>query len=93
MNTPVRAHTRSHDFKTPDLTHDEKKEVKISLQKRRHDTNGNPVYEVYIDGHNEKINGLRKLKAPHLYSIQSYSLQSDLQWCFPGKKLVLERIV
>lgn len=68
--------------------------VNVILVGRRHDSNGNPVYVLHIPDHNNKIKGLRKLKDPHRYSIQSYSLENDLRnYVFKGKKVDLERVI
>jgi hypothetical protein len=61
--------------------------IKVYVLKKRHSYTGNPVYELFIEGHNDKINGLRKLKAPFTYSVQSYNLRDNLQYSFKGKTI------
>jgi hypothetical protein len=55
------------------------KPTQVEILKKRHSVTGNPVYDLFIQDHNEKIYGLRKLKAYGMYSLSSYSLRSDLE--------------
>ena len=65
--------------------------VTIIFLKKKHNTNGNPVYTVYIPEKSGKITGLRSLKAPHQYSFSSYNKVSYLKnYVFPKEKVVIK---
>lgn len=64
--------------------------MKIFVMGKSHSRMGNPVYKLFIPDVDGKVDGLRKLKEPHTYNIQSYNLRSDLaNYCFKGKKIEL----
>ena len=56
-----------------------KKIIKVFILKKKHDINGNPRYTVFIPELTGKQKGLRKLKAPHMYSFQSYNVNHYLK--------------
>ena len=69
-----------------------KKIIKVYILKKRHDTNGNPLYTVFIPDVSGKVNGLRKLKTPHMYSFTSYNIGSHLRdYVFKNNTVKIER--
>ncbi len=67
-----------------------KKKLKIYVLSKKHTKVGNPNYKLFIPGVTGKIKGLRKLKTPHMYSVQSYNLKHSLDHWF--KKYDIEII-
>ena len=68
------------------------KKITVYVLKKKHDINGNPVYTLFIPAVTGKHPGLRKLKTPHMYNIQSYNLNNKLRnFCFPNNKVTIER--
>lgn len=66
--------------------------VKIYVIDKRYTRNGNPRYKLFIPEISGKVQGLRKLKDPHTYSIESYNLTSDLKnYVFKGKIVELRK--
>lgn len=59
----------------------------ITIIKKHHSINGNPIYTILIPYIKGKIKGLRKLKTPYMYSFTSYNIKSYLEWVFPKDKL------
>lgn len=71
-----------------------RKPIQVEVISKRRDVNGNTVYTVFINGHNDKIYGLRKLKGYGLYSLQSYGgtlLREKLEY-FLNAKIKLNTI-
>ena len=56
-----------------------KKKIKVFVVKKKHDVNGNPRYTVFIPELTGQVEGLRKLKAPHMYSFSSYNINQYLK--------------
>jgi hypothetical protein len=56
-----------------------KKTLKVYILKKKHDINGNPIYYLFIPELSGKHEGLRKLKNPHMYSIQAYNVGRHLR--------------
>jgi hypothetical protein len=64
--------------------------VKVTFLKKTNTKNGNPRYEIFVDGASGKITGLRKLKQPGTYSFESYNKESYLKnYVFKNKKVVI----
>jgi hypothetical protein len=62
--------------------------TQVIIQKKRHDVNGNPVYDVLVPTSDGKITGLRKLKDKGRYSFSSYNKEDYLKnYAFKGKKI------
>jgi len=69
-----------------------KKILKVYVLKKTHTINGNPNYKIFIPDVSGKVEGLRKLKTPHTYSIQSFNLKKNLQtFVFKNKTVRLIR--
>ena len=68
------------------------KTITVHVVKKYHDTNGNPMYLLFIPTITGKHKGLRKRKVAHMYSTQSYNLDSKLKnYVFKGHTVKIKR--
>ena len=66
-----------------------KKKLEVYILKKKHGYKGNPIYQLFIPKLSGKHKGLKKLKQPHTYSVEAYSVKRHLEWALPKYKIVI----